>query len=100
MAGVLLASGSKRRGSRRGLGEVVEKFSEPDSEGAVSESAGWLASSLLCGCAEEPEQILVLVNTGIQSENPGLLASGSLSGHSSGRPSRRRCSSSRMMTCS
>ena len=69
MAGGLLASDPKRGGAKRGPREVVEKFSEPDSEGTVSKSAGWLARSLLRGCFVETEEILVLVNMGIQSEN-------------------------------
>ena len=58
----LLASGPKRYGSKHGLREVVGEFHEPDSEGTVSESAGWLASSHLRGCSEETDEILVLVN--------------------------------------
>ena len=63
----------------RGPREVVEKFSEPDSEGMVLRAC----CSPLRGCSVDIEEILVLVNTGKQSENSGPLASGSLCCHSS-----------------
>ena len=101
LAGGLLASGPKRYGSKHGLREVVGEFHELDSEGTVSESAGWLASSHLRGCSEDTDEILVLVNMVYNRSSEGLLESALLSGHSSGGHSRKRCTSSRMVrTCS